>query len=82
MSEVGPTGLFQREWVVRRFQSELFPGWKIPTSISRVAQSGGEHKLKSTVLEVGLGFGTGSLIIALLANDPLVGLGLPDTSCS
>lgn len=27
------------------------------------------HKLKSTVLEVGLGFGTGSLIIAVLVRD-------------
>lgn len=41
---------------MRRFQSELFPGWKIPTSISRVAQSGGRAQIKEHCFRSGIGF--------------------------
>ena len=64
------------------FRESYFQVGKLPFLFPGLLSLEVEHKLKSTVLEVGLGFGTGSLVIALLAKDPLVGFGLPDTSCS
>lgn len=66
MRVVGPTQLakelsiFSKNYLnVGKF-SFLFPGL---FSLEE------EDKLKSTILEVGLGFGIGSLIIAVLATD-------------
>lgn len=51
----GSAWVIQREWL-ESFQSELFPAWKIPISISRVVQSGSRGQIKEHSFRSGIRF--------------------------
>lgn len=60
-------GLFREK--ERSVHFDLFPGWNGPISISGLCSPEVEHKLKSSIVEAGFGFGTGRLIITVAAED-------------
>lgn len=66
MSAVGRTGL-SRENEQRVFSLKYFQVGKLPFLFTGFFSLEVEDKLKSTVLAVGLGFGMGSLIVAVWA---------------
>lgn len=69
MSEMGLTRLFKENEQRDVFSQNYFQVGKFLFLFPGLFSLEVEYKLKSTVLEVGLGFGIGSSIIAVLAKD-------------
>jgi len=72
--EVGLTGLSRQNERREVFSQNCWQVGKFPFLFPGLFSLEVEGKLKSTVLEMGLGFGISSLIIAVLAKAPQQGL--------